>query len=161
TGDQYTLALCRVRFKEVFLPDQMALDGSFPQELRRTKPYGYAIFQLDNMVSLCQLLSTDTDNLWTFSLPDGRSITKAVAWLHPFLKDKSSWPLPQDVQYWDEWPVRQPTLLFAGLAENNTEYLDLWKHLESDPTNLEVRRNMAVTQPLLWILAAPKLTPDH
>ena len=159
TGDPYTLALCRAQFKEVFLPEQMALDGSFPQELSRTKPYGYAIFQLDNMVSLCQLLSTDQDNLWTFTLPDGRGIKKAVAWLYPFLKDKSSWPYPQDVQYWNEWPVRQPALLFAGLAEHNTQYLDLWKPLDPDPTNMEVRRNMAVTQPLLWILAAPKLLP--
>jgi len=25
----------------------MAADGSFPQELRRTKPYGYSMFNLD------------------------------------------------------------------------------------------------------------------
>jgi beta-galactosidase len=157
TGDQEKLALCRTRYKEVFVPYQMALDGSFPLELQRTKPYGYCIFQLDNMVSLCQLLSTVKDNLWTFTLPDGRCIEKAVAYLYPYLKDKALWPLPPDVQFWGEWPVRQPALLFAGLAENDTKYLDLWQQLDPNPQNLEVRRNMAVTQPLLWILAAPKI----
>ncbi len=142
TQDQDKLALCRTRYKEVFVPYQMALDGSFPHELRRTKPYGYAIFQLDNMASLCQLLSTDQDNLWTYTLPDGRTIKKAMAYLFPYLKDKSKWPLPHDVQYWDEWPVRQPALLFAGLAENNTKYIELWQQLDPDPNNLEVRRRM-------------------
>src|SRR2546421_2300186 len=27
-------------------PNQIAADGSFPQELRRTKPYGYSLFNL-------------------------------------------------------------------------------------------------------------------
>src|SRR5207248_8120175 len=42
TGDQEKLELCRKRFKEILLPKQLAADGSFPQELRRTKPYGYS-----------------------------------------------------------------------------------------------------------------------
>ena len=58
TGDEVKLAECRRQFKEVFVPNQMAADGSFPLELKRTKPYGYSIFQLDNMVTLCQVLSS-------------------------------------------------------------------------------------------------------
>ncbi len=57
-GDEPQLAACRKQFKEVFVPKQMAADGSFPLELARTKPYGYSIFQLDNMATLCQVLST-------------------------------------------------------------------------------------------------------
>ena len=76
TGDAQKLDLCRRRYKEVFVPQQMAPDGSFPQELARTKPYGYSIFQLDNMAILCQLLSTPEDNLWAFTLPDGRGIRR-------------------------------------------------------------------------------------
>ena len=37
---------CRRQYKEVFVPDQMALDGSFPLELKRTKPYGAGFSQL-------------------------------------------------------------------------------------------------------------------
>ena len=50
-------------------PTQMAADGSFPQELARTKPYGYSLFNLDAMATICQILSTPADNLWTFELP--------------------------------------------------------------------------------------------
>jgi hypothetical protein len=151
TGDAAKLAECRRQFKEVFLPNQMAADGSFPAELKRTKPYGYSIFQLDNVVTLAQVLSTPPDNLWAFTLPDGRSLRRAMAYLYPFLADKSQWPLKPDVQAWEAWPARQPSLLFAGLACNEPKYLDLWKKLPPDPTDAEVRRNIAITQPVLWL----------
>jgi hypothetical protein len=151
TGDEAKLALCRQQFKEVFVPKQMAPDGGFPLELARTKPYAYSIFQLDNMTLLCQVLSTEVDNLWKFELPDGRGIRKAVAYLFPFLADKSSWPLKPDVQAWDGWPARQPALLFAGHAFDEQKYLELWKKLPADPADPEVQRNIAVTQPLLWL----------
>jgi len=154
TGDDTKLAECRQHFKEVFVPKQMAPDGSFPRELARTKPYGYSIFQLDNMATLCQVLSTTNDNLWTFTLPDGRGMAKAMAFLYPYLADKNKWLTDghrKDVQAWDGWPAREPSLLFAGLAFNEPKYLDLWKKLPTDPTDEEVRRNIAITQPILWL----------
>ncbi|MEN6335465.1 MAG: alginate lyase family protein, partial [Phycisphaerales bacterium] len=153
TGDGEKLDLCRRRYKEVFVPQQMAVDGSFPQELARTKPYGYSIFQLDNMAILCQLLSTPDENLWTFALPDGRGIRKAVEYLYPYLRDKSAWTRKPDVEHFEAWPVRQPALLFAGYAFGEGKYIDLWETLEPDPTDAEVQRNMAITQPLLWVLS--------
>jgi len=139
------------RYKEVFVPKQMAVDGSFPAELARAKPYNYSVFQLDNMARLCQALSTPSDNLWSFTLPDGRGIRKAMEFLYPYLADKSKWPYKPDVQAWEGWPVRQPCLLFAGLAFAEPKYLELWKRLPPDPTNEEVQRNVALTQPLLWL----------
>jgi hypothetical protein len=151
TGDEAKQAECRRQFKEVFVPNQMAADGSFPAELKRTKPYGYSIFQLDNMAALCQVLSTPADNLWSFALPDGRGIRKAMQFLYPCLADKSKWPYAPDIQAWDGWPARQPSLLFAGRALNEPEYLTLWMKLPADPEDAEVRRNIAITQPILWI----------
>ena len=151
TGDEARLAECRRQFKEVFVPNQMASDGSFPAELKRTKPYGYSIFQLDNMTTLGQVLTTPAENLWNFELPDGRGLRKAVAYLYPFLADKSNWPLKPDVQAWGGWPTRQPALLFAGLAFDESKYLDLWQKLPPDPADEEVQRNIAITQPLLWL----------
>src|SRR5882724_1194016 len=66
TGDEKNLAEARRHFTDIFVAKQMTNDGSFPAELRRTKPYGYSIFQLDNMASLCQLLSRPEDSLWKF-----------------------------------------------------------------------------------------------
>lgn len=155
TGDETKLAEGRRRFKEIYVAKQMDKDGSFPQELARTKPYGYSIFQLDNMAGLCQLLSTREENLWFYTLPDGRGIRQAMAFLYPFLADKSEWlkrpNAKPDVQAWDGWPARQLCLLFAGLALDEKKYLDLWKKLSPDPTDDEVRRNIAITQPVLWI----------
>ena len=151
TGDEARLAECRRQFKEVFVPNQMAADGGFPLELKRTKPYAYSIFQLDNMTTLCQVLSTASDNLWNFQLSDGRSIRKAEAYLYPFLADKSKWPLKPDVMAWDGWPRRQASLLFAGLAFGEQKYLDLWQKLPPDPTDEEIQRNIAITQPILWV----------
>jgi hypothetical protein len=149
--DEDRLSACRKQFKEVFLPNQMAADGSFPLELARTKPYGYSIFQLDNMVTLCQVLSTKEDNLWMFELEDGRSIKKAVSYLYPFLEDKQKWSLKPDIQAWEGWPARQSSLLFAGLVFQEEKYLKLWLRLPADPTDPEVQRNIAITQPLLWL----------
>ena len=151
TGDENRLAECRRQFKEIFVPNQMAADGSFPAEINRTKPYGYSIFQLDNMAILCQVLSKPDEDLWGYRLPDGRGIALAMEFLYPYLADKSKWPHPPDTQAWDGWPVRQPGLLFAGLALHKPEYLELWTRLPPDPTNAEVRRNIAITQPILWL----------
>jgi hypothetical protein len=151
TGDEASLAECRRHFTDIFVAKQMTNDGSFPAELRRTKPYGYSTFQLDNMVTLCQVLSTKDHDLWHFTTPDGRTISQAVAFMYPYWADKSTWPRKPDVQAWEGWPARQPSLLFAGLAFDEPKYLALWQKLPADPTNEEVRRNIAITQPLIWV----------
>ena len=151
TGDASQLAAMREFYRDTLLPQQMAADGSFPRELARTKPYGYSLFQLDMMATLAQVLSTATDNLWTYSTADGRGLRRAVAFMYPYIKDKRSWPRAPDVMYYDNWPVRQPALLFAGLAFHDQRYVDLWKTLEPAPSVDEVDRNFPIRQPLLWI----------
>ena len=150
TGNEELLDYCRGRFKTVLAPNQMAADGSFPQEMRRTKPYGYALFNLDAMATICQILSTAQDNLWTFELADGRGMRKAMAFMAPYIRDKQSWPLKPDVMYDQEWPMRHCSLLFAGQAFDNHEYIELWKTLKADSTVEEVARNFFIRQPVLW-----------
>jgi hypothetical protein len=150
-NDTKLLEYCRDRFKTVLLPHQLAPDGSFPEELRRTKPYGYSLFNLDAMCTVCQILSTHDDNLWTFTLEDGRTIGKALAYMAPYIKDKKKWPKPPDVMYFDQWPMRHCSLLFGGLALARQDYLNLWKTLPADSTVPEVIRNFFIRQPLLWV----------
>ncbi|MGH9574431.1 MAG: alginate lyase family protein [Candidatus Acidiferrales bacterium] len=151
TGNANVMDFCRKRLKEVIVPDQIAADGSFPQELRRTKPYGYCIFNLDVMATVCQILSTPSDNLFAFASPDGRSFAKAMAFMFPFIADKSKWPYKHDVEYWNDWPVRQPSLLFAGIALDRPGYFPVWRRLNPDPTVPEIIRNYPIRQPLLWV----------
>jgi hypothetical protein len=150
TGNQELTNYCAERYKSVLLANQVAADGSFPLELRRTKPYGYCLFNLEAMSSICQTLSTPSDNLWTYTLPDGRGIGKALEFMYPYIADKSRWPYPKDVMYFDQWPVRQASLLFGGRALNRPSYLNLWKKLDPDPKVEEVIRNFPIRQPLLW-----------
>jgi hypothetical protein len=150
-GNADLVSLCRERFVSVLVPNQIAPNGSFPLELARTKPYAYSLFNLDVMAAICQIVSTPADSLWTFETSDGRSTRKPVEYMFPFIADKNSWPLPPDAQYFDQWPVRQPSLLFAGLAFSRAEYLKLWLRLNPDPDAEEVIRNFPIRQPLLWI----------
>jgi hypothetical protein len=151
TGDEATMEMCRKRFKENLLPDQMASDGSFPLELKRTKPYNYSLFNLDAMAAICHILSTKKDDLWRYSLPDGRTMKKAVEFMVPFIADKSVWKYPPDVMFYEYYPVRQPSLLFGGMAYQETKYVELWKRLDADPVNEEVIRNFPIRQPIIWI----------
>jgi hypothetical protein len=149
-GDQKLLDYCRERFKTVIVPNQIAADGSFPQELRRTKPYGYSLFNLDAMATICQILSTSTDNLWTFEA-DGRGLRRVMDYMFPYIRDKKSWPLKPDVMYDSEWPMRHSSLLFAGLALDHPDYLEVWKRLPADSKVEEVIRNFFIRQPVLWV----------
>ena len=151
TGNEEILEMCRERYKSVLLPNQMAVDGSFPQEMSRTKPYGYALFNLDAMTTVCQILSTESDNLWEFTTSDGKNIRKGMEFMYPFIKDKSKWTLPPDVMYWEEWPIAQPALVFSAVNFNNIEYFNLWKSLEHNITVQEVERNTPVRNPLIWL----------
>lgn len=150
-NNQELLAYCSTFYKNTLLPNQMAANGSFPLELARTKPYGYSIFNLDAMATLCQILSSKEENMFAFQTSDGRSLALGLAFLFPYLKNKSEWLYQKDVMFWEDWPVRQPSLLFGGLALDNKAYLETWKSLNPQLTKQEIIRNMPVRYPLLWM----------
>ena len=158
TGNAELLEYCRARFKTVIVPNQIEKDGSFPQELRRTKPYGYSLFNLEALATIAQILSTPDDNLWNFETADSRGVRRAVEFMYPFIKDKKLFPRPPDVMYGDEWPMRQSSLLFAGLAYRRPEFLQLWRKLPADSSVEEVIRNFFIRQPMLWVTSSKRKT---
>lgn len=149
--DKDMIEFCKNRYKQIILPHQMAEDGSFPRETARTKPYGYSLFNLDAMATICQTLSTTTDNLWEFSADHIKSIRKGIEFIFPYVVDKAAWPFAHDVMYWNEWPVAHPFLIFGALQTGNEEWLSVWAELEHFPETDEVVRNLPVRNPLLWI----------
>ena len=150
-GDGETRDEVHRQYTNVLLPGQLGVDGSFPKELVRTKPYSYSIFNFDVMAALCQSLRGVGADLFAFRLADGRGVCKAAEFLYPYLKDKSTWPYARDVEHFDALPVRSPGLLFAGAACDQEQYIALWKTLNPDPTDAEIIRNYPVRQPLLWV----------
>lgn len=150
-GDTSLLSYCNNRFKTVLLPSQMAPNGSFPLEIKRTKPYGYSLFNLDAMVTLASVLSTQKENLFDFIGTGNVSIRKGIEFMFPFIVNKASWPYAKDVMYFDEWPVAPIALLFGSKVTNNAGWFDTWKKLEHFPTNEEIIRNTPIRNPLIWI----------
>lgn len=139
----------RRRLTTIVVPTQIDPDGRQPLELVRTKPYAYSLFNLDVLAASAWLLGGR--ELIDWKTPDDRSIGGAIAWMAPFIADKAKWPLPPDIEYWDGFPVRQPSLLFGGIALKRSDWLELWHRLNPDPAIGEVVRNFPVRQPLLWL----------
>ncbi len=155
TDDHELLAYCSERFRTVLVPKQIAANGSFPLELARTKPYSYSLFNLDILATTCHILASSSRqrDLWQAKTSGGQSLRDSVRFYEPFIADKAKWPYPHDVEYFEDLPVRQPSLLFAGLAYRRPAWIDLWrgKTLNPDPTVAEVIRNFPIRQPILWI----------
>jgi hypothetical protein len=151
TGNTQLLDFCRTRYQTVLLPTQMAADGSFPQELKRTKPYGYSLFNLDAMALICQILTDRTHPLWTYQTPDGRDIRRGIEYLYPYVADKAKWPLKPDVMYWEDWPVAQPFLVLGAAQFGNRAWLRTWQGLNHDPQVPEIVRNLPVRNLLIWL----------
>lgn len=151
-GDEATLASIRTDFRDNFVGNMMAGNGSFPAELDRTKAYGYSLFVLDAMAMVAEIASTPEQDLWHYQADNGRGMGRAIEFMAPYIRDKRQWPLEPDVLYWDEWPVRHPSLALAARAFQEPDYLTLWSPFEPDPQEYEVRRNLPVRHPLLWLL---------
>ncbi len=151
TGDTAEMDSCRNFYEHALLPEQMAEDGSFPKELARTKPYGYSIFNMEAMSMVCEILSDKNHDLWHYKTKDGKSIALGMNFLYPFLKDKSKWKYPKDVMYFNDWPVRQTSLLFCGLHLGVKKYINLWEKLNPAPKVEEIIRNFPIRQPILWV----------
>ncbi|RMG70957.1 MAG: alginate lyase [Bacteroidetes bacterium] len=151
TGNEAVLDMCRTHFSENLLPSQMAEDGSFPLELKRTKPYGYSLFNLDAMVMNALILSDPAHDLWNAESEGGKSIRKGLDYMRPYVADKTQWPLEPDVMYWDEWPVAHPAFLFGAMAYDAPAYYDVWAPYAHFPTVFEVKRNLPIRNPLIWL----------
>ncbi|MDR3339813.1 MAG: alginate lyase family protein [Candidatus Symbiothrix sp.] len=151
TGNAQVIEMCRTRYKEMLLPRQMSEDGSFPEEISRTKPYSYSLFNIDALVIICRILSCPDDNLWEYTTDKGINLKKGIDFIFPYIQDKSLWPYPHDTMHWDDWPVAQPFLVFAAEHYNNKTYFNLWKKQELYPTVQEVERTVAIRNPLIWM----------
>ena len=146
TGDKKSVEKCRNFYIKELLTNQMALDGSFPRETSRTKPYAYSLFNLDGAATLAWIL-----NGWDLGLTDGRGMRKALDFIKPFVLDKNSWSFPKDVLYWDEQPGRRPFMFLAAMHSNDAQWLAIWKKSSAEFPSEESKRNMPLKNPMLWI----------
>jgi hypothetical protein len=74
-----------------------------------------------------------------------------MQFIFPYIRDKSSWPFARDIFIWEEWPVRQSSLLFAGIAFENQDYISQYLQMKGNPGHPEVIRNLPVRHPVIWL----------
>ena len=78
----------RARAKEILetvgerrISRQIQRDGRQPAELARAKPYDYSCYNLDALLTLCELGKAQDVDVWGYVSPSGSSIGKALQFL--------------------------------------------------------------------------------
>ena len=71
---------------------QIEPDGRQPEELARTKPFGYSNFNLQALFTLATLGQTVKVDLWRYETADGRGIRKAFDFLAKYADPEQAWP---------------------------------------------------------------------
>ena len=145
---------CSHRFRDKLLR-QMSFDGDFPAELHGGDAYASSIFTLECLSLTCEVLSSPMDRLWDYTLPDGRGMRSAVAFLFPAMDRRATWKFPSDAEHFSDWPVRGSALLLAGRAYSRPEYIATWKRLPVEPRLTELLRYLPSRQPALWTVRPP------
>lgn len=145
------LRISRQQFQEQ-LPIQVAVDGGFPEELRRTIPFHYINYNLDAWGIYAALISDQDDNYWnhefTTRLPsyqpdspgaedredaEPRTFTleKVINYAVPYLDSSAEWPYPTELER-EIHPQRYDYLVFAWWGLGDKRFLDLWKDLDDN-----------------------------
>ena len=106
TGDA-TQARQQVELGRTRIASQIEPDGRQPLELRRTKSYGYTLFNLEALFTLAELGRRVDVDLFNYRTADGRSLRAALDYAAPYLDPAKKWPGQQIHE------VHQPD---AGLA---------------------------------------------
>ncbi len=150
-GDVRMLQLCREHYRNILIPNQMALNGSFPLELARTRPFSYSLFNLDALSTLAIIVSDKENDLWNFELPDGRGMKKALNFILPFVQNPQGWPYGKDISLWENQPGPRPFMLYSAIAYQDKSWLDLWKAENAKQMKEKGNRSQSVQNRMLWL----------
>lgn len=120
------LAISQEQFKKQ-LDIQLAADGSFPDELARTKPFGYTNYNLEAWTTFCLLASTPEEDLWNYQSKNG-SLEKAVEFILPYLEAPATWPYFTELET-DLQINQKDYLVFSTWCSKDKKYLDFWQQL--------------------------------
>ncbi len=126
--------------RERIISKQIEPDGRQPHELKRPYGYNYTILNLQFMVDAC-IMSKDIDpTLFSYTSPDGRSISKgldfAMGYLGKTVEDFAPYKQTQD------WAGRQRAALWlcaaASMLDTSGRYATLFEANKALDTNKSV-----------------------
>jgi hypothetical protein len=110
---------------------QIEPDGTQPNELERTRSFGYSMFNLKALANLSLLGERVGVDLWHYETKDGRSIRKALDYLLPYITADKSWDYKQisEVKMSDMYPL----LLDAARVYQDKKYSDAASKIPDAP----------------------------
>lgn len=89
-------------FPEKRLFKQIEPNGAQPLELARTTAFGYSVFNLSHFIDMATMAKSLNMDIFNAVSTDGRSISKAIEFLLPFLgKPQSEFPY-QQIKDWEK-----------------------------------------------------------
>lgn len=89
-------------FPEKRLFKQIEPNGAQPLELARTTAFGYSVFNLTHFIDMATMAKSLNIDIYNATSADGRSITKAIEFLLPYL-DKPQTDFPyQQIRDWEK-----------------------------------------------------------
>lgn len=124
TGNQDHLTIAKQTFKKQ-LEIQMESDGSFPEELGRTRPWHYTNYILRAWAIYTLLLSDDEEDYWKFESSKG-SLLKAFEYARYYRKTPSKWQhytvLEKKISQ-----QAQDHMLYTSIGYQDHDYLNEWR----------------------------------
>lgn len=124
---------------------QMASDGSFPDELARTKPFGYTTYNLNAWTNFALLASTENKSLAKYPSKNG-TLKKAIDFFIPYFSQQKVWPYYTSLEK-ELHPQASDFLILGYWLYKDAEYLDLWKKLSKQ--NDALKPNLIVLEKLI------------
>lgn len=138
------LQISQTQYKEQ-LAIQMVANGSFPEELSRTRPYHYMNYNLRAWTTFALLASTPKENLWQYESKNG-TLEKAIDFALSFIEHPEQWAYQSELEK-EIHPKRNDYLLFAYWGLKDKKYLSIWKSLErSEAKNINYDANLVLWQ---------------
>lgn len=105
------------------LNNQIAENGSLPQELARTLSLHYSTFVCEASLQASFIAAGIGENLWTMKTASQKSLADVVAFLYPYYKSPEKWTYKQIKKF--DAQRATPILLEAGKALGNKNYTKL------------------------------------
>jgi len=90
-GDEAMLQRCFTRLTERILPRQTREDGSFINEMERTRSLFYSLFNLNACAVTAEIAHNRGVDLWNAVCEGGRGIPKSLAFYHPYYENPLLW----------------------------------------------------------------------
>jgi len=95
TDNQEMLNNCFERFRTITVPNQMDTDGSFIDEMTRTRSFSYNLFNLEGLSVIAEIAFQKKIDLWGFETADHKGIKSGIEFLKPYVRNPYLWKNPQ------------------------------------------------------------------